>query len=119
MKNLFYIINAIRFLCEMVSLVIFVWFGLKFNFPLNLLTGIFVPIVVLGVWGTFVAPKAKIKLGLVVKLLIGGAIFGIAFLYFYYFSAGVLPIVYIIIVLTVSILSKISDRLYPEGLYLD
>jgi hypothetical protein len=101
----------------MVSLAIFVWFGLSFSFPLNVLASFLVPLVVLVLWGTFVAPKAKIKIGLTAKFLLEVLIFAGAFFYFAHFVVGVLPVIFIVVVLIVSILSKISDKLYPEGLY--
>lgn len=115
MKILVYVIHGIRFLTEMVSLFIFIYFGLKFLFPLNLLLGIAVPLLVLVIWGKFVAPKATFKIHLGLKFLIEFCIFALAFFYWHSFVLDRLPYFFIVLAFVISVLSKICDRFYLES----
>ncbi len=116
LKKTFYTVNAFRFLAEIFTFFIFIIYGLKFAFPLNILLGIILPLLTLVIWGTFVAPNARIKLSLFLKFLIEFSIFLIAFLMFNHFSRSSLPMLFLLYALATSILSKITDKIMDKSL---
>lgn len=110
MKISFYIVNAFRFIAEVMTFIILVVYGLKITFPYNLFFGILLPIIFLFVWGIFIAPKAKIKLSLLPKFLIEIIIFATAYLIYRQFSITNFPVLFFIYAITTSICSKITDN---------
>lgn len=110
MKTAFYIVNALRFIAEVMTLIIFITYGLRCAFPSNLLIGLLMPACCLVIWGMFVAPKAKISLNLLLKFLIEIAIFTSAYLVLQQFSHSQLPIIYLSYAIMTSIASKLVDK---------
>ena len=63
---------AIRFLLEMGSCALLVVIGFKgYRPPLNLLIGIALPLVVMGVWAYFVAPMSAHRLPAMARIVVG------------------------------------------------
>ena len=68
---------AIRFLLEMGSCALLVVIGFKgYRPPLNLLIGIALPLVVMGVWAYFVAPMSAHRLPAMARIVVELVLFG-------------------------------------------
>lgn len=117
MKIAFYVINTFRFIAEVMTLIILITYGLRFPFPLNGLIGILLPILLLVVWGLFVAPKAKVQLNLLLKCFIELAIFTTTYLVFQHFSHTHLPVLFLGYAILTSVCSKITDKLLDSHSY--
>lgn len=115
MKTAFYIVNALRFIAEVMTLIILITYGLRFAFPLNVLIGLLLPACLLVIWGLFVSPKAKVVLSMLLKCFIEIVIFTAAYLIFHHFSHTQLPILYLCYAIITSICSKIIDRLLESN----
>ena len=111
----FYIVNALRFIAEVMTLIIFITYGLRFAFPLNVFIGLLLPACLLVIWGLFVSPKARVVLSLLLKCFIEIVIFTAAYLIFHQFSHTQLPILYLCYAIITSICSKIVDRLLESN----
>lgn len=69
--------TAIRFLLEMGSCALLVVIGFKGYRPLlNLLIGIALPLVVMGVWAYFVAPMSAHRLPAMARIVVEFVLFG-------------------------------------------
>ena len=78
---------AVRFACEVVALVAFVWWGWPF-------VGWLVAIAVAGMWGLAVAPKAKHRLPDPSRLLVELVIFASATVALYSTAGVVVAVVF-------------------------
>lgn len=108
MKNLFLISNGIRFLMEPATLAIWLIFGSKISW----LLAIAVLVLILIIWGLWVAPKSAKKLPIPARLLLEVLIFAGTFLLYWHFQASLLAVAYLVIALLTSVLSKIGDGRY-------
>ncbi|ATY88702.1 YrdB family protein [Lactococcus lactis] len=109
MKIISNFIYLLRFLAEVLTLSLLIIYGLKYQFPFNLLFGIFLPAICVLIWGLLIAPKSKIKISVPLKFMIETFIFVIVFLIFKHAYSGMLPILYLTLALFTSLLSKIVD----------
>jgi len=87
---------------------------MSYHLSLSLLMGLIIPAGVIVIWGVFIAPKARVRIGTVAKFLLELIIF-LMVGYYLLQVMDLIPIFYYLIMLVFnSILSKIGDSHYPD-----
>ncbi|WP_423202021.1 YrdB family protein [Lactococcus lactis] len=109
MKVISNIIYSLRFLAELLTIVIFIIYGFKYQFPFNLLFGFILPTIFIIIWSLLIAPKAKIIVPVPLKFTIETFIFFTVFFIFKHDYSGMLPILYLMFAIVMSLLAKIVD----------
>jgi hypothetical protein len=76
--SIFFLLNSgLRFLLEMATIILIIIIAFSnYRLPLNLLIGIVLPIMLIILWGIFVAPKSPNRGSIVVRIAIETLFFG-------------------------------------------
>ena len=100
---------GVRFLLEIIALVIFGFWGFRLSDAIftKIIGGFGVPILVVVIWGTYGSPKALFALDGFARLLLEIAILGLAALALYFIGWQELAIIYGVIVIMNLVLMKI------------
>lgn len=78
MTTLFQINALLRFLIEMLTLILLIFLGLeKYQFPFNLMIGILVPVIIYVIWSIYMAPLSPHRARLWGRITIEVVIFGL------------------------------------------
>jgi hypothetical protein len=103
--------SVLRFLLEVLALIILGYWGFHFNGVLKkVFLGIGTPVLAAVIWGTFGSPKAPYKLEGIGRLALEILIFGSAALALYFTGKPTLAYIYGIISLINLILLKIWNQ---------
>jgi Protein of unknown function (DUF2568) len=94
---------TIRFLCELAMLgVLAYWGAVTFDGSMAFVVGVAAPLVAVVIWGTFVAPKARRPVSVVVRLVIEDALFAVTTLALFAAGKPTLAVVFAIAAFTTS-----------------
>ena len=94
-----WLVHGVRFACEIAAVVAVVWWG----WPV---LGIVAGVVVIAVWGAWVAPKAKRRLPDPARLIVELAIFALATVAFAEVGQTVAAVVFAVASLATAALSR-------------
>jgi uncharacterized protein DUF2568 len=101
---------ALRFVCELAALIALAWWGFSLGNVGGVLVGLVVAVAAAGLWGAFIAPRARRRLADPARFLLELVVFGAATAALFALDHAVLAVVFAICAVVTAALT----RVWPE-----